>query len=65
VVLSDGVVDALGTGLTPEAVAAAVQDSQGGDVPGLLSALQAAADAALGLDSRRDDHTFVVLRRLR
>jgi sigma-B regulation protein RsbU (phosphoserine phosphatase) len=64
VILSDGVVDALGTGLTPEAVVSAVRHARGGDVPGLLAALQSAADAALGPDSRRDDHTFVVLRRL-
>jgi serine phosphatase RsbU (regulator of sigma subunit) len=64
VVLSDGVVDALGTGLTPETVAAVVHDGRGASVQGLLSALQTAADAALGPDNRDDDHTFVVVRRL-
>jgi sigma-B regulation protein RsbU (phosphoserine phosphatase) len=63
VVLSDGVVDAMGSGLTPESVVDAVHGSAGGGVPGILAALQKAADDALGRERSDDDHTFVVLRR--
>ena len=62
VVLSDGVDDAVGRGLTPEAVVSAVRAADGGSVAPLLSALQTAADDALGREKGDDDHTFVALR---
>lgn len=62
-VLSDGVVDAVSHGLTPEAIVETVQAEGGDSVAQLLSALQSAADEALGDEKGNDDHTFVVLRR--
>ncbi len=56
-------VDAVSHGLTPEAIVETVQAEGGGSVAQLLSALQSAADAALGDEKGNDDHTFVVLRR--
>jgi sigma-B regulation protein RsbU (phosphoserine phosphatase) len=63
VLLSDGVVEAAGTGLTPEAVAAEVRRAGDGGAPEILEALQAAAEAIFG-GQWEDDHTFVVLKRL-
>jgi serine phosphatase RsbU (regulator of sigma subunit) len=62
--LSDGVVEVPGAGLAGEAVAAEVRRAGGRGVPEILSALQSAADEALGRQQNDDDHTFVVLRRL-
>ena len=44
--------------------AGAVRKASADSVQGLLAALHAAADTALGQQSSDDDHTFVVLRRL-
>jgi sigma-B regulation protein RsbU (phosphoserine phosphatase) len=63
VLVSDGVVEALGPALTPEAIEIEVRRTDDGSVPELLAALQSAADAALGHESGDDDHTFVVLKR--
>lgn len=63
VVVSDGVVAALGPALTPEAIETEVRRTDDGSVPELLAALQSAADTALGRESGDDDHTFVVLKR--
>jgi len=62
VIVSDGVLEAMGPALTPEAVSTEVGRTQDGSVPELLAALQSAADAALGQERGEDDHTFVVLR---
>ena len=62
VVVSDGVLEAMGPALTPEAITTEVRRTEDGRVTELLAALQSAADAALG-QRGDDDHTFVVLRR--
>jgi sigma-B regulation protein RsbU (phosphoserine phosphatase) len=65
VLLSDGVVEAAreaGGDLGPARLAAIVRVGDG-SASGLLSALQAAAEASLGGARRADDHTFVVLHR--
>jgi serine phosphatase RsbU (regulator of sigma subunit) len=62
VVVSDGVLEAMGPALTPEAISTEVGRTQDGSVPELLAALQLAADTALGHERGDDDHTFVVLR---
>jgi hypothetical protein len=62
ILLSDGVVEAAGAGLTPEVVAAEVGRTGHGGTTATLEALQAAADKALG-GPQSDDYTFVVLKR--
>jgi phosphoserine phosphatase RsbU/P len=64
VLLSDGVMEAAGPGLSPEAVAAAVRRQDAAGAGAILSALQVEADTVLG-PAGDDDRTFVVLRRLR
>jgi serine phosphatase RsbU (regulator of sigma subunit) len=63
ILLSDGVVETAGAGLTPEVVAAEVGRTGDGGATETLEALQATADKALG-GPQSDDHTFVVLKRL-
>jgi serine phosphatase RsbU (regulator of sigma subunit) len=63
VIASDGVMEAMGSTLTPEAIEAAVRRSEDGSLPELLAALQTAADSALGPERGSDDHTFVILKR--
>jgi serine phosphatase RsbU (regulator of sigma subunit) len=63
VVVSDGVLAAMGPVLTPEAISTEVRRARDGSIPELLAALQSAADTALGRERGNDDHTFVVLKR--
>jgi sigma-B regulation protein RsbU (phosphoserine phosphatase) len=63
VLVSDGVVGALGPALTPEAIETETRRADDDTVPELLAGLQSAADTALGQERGDDDHTFVVLKR--
>jgi sigma-B regulation protein RsbU (phosphoserine phosphatase) len=62
VLLSDGVMEAVGPGLAPEAVAAVVRREDRAGAGAIVSALQLEAEAVLG-PGGDDDRTFVVLRR--
>jgi serine phosphatase RsbU (regulator of sigma subunit) len=63
ILLSDGVVEVAGAGLTPEIVAAEVARTGDRGATPILEALQGAANKALG-GPQSDDHTFVALKRL-
>jgi serine phosphatase RsbU (regulator of sigma subunit) len=66
VLLSDGVMEAAraaASDLGPDRLVAVVRSRLGASASELLSALQVAAEEALGGGRRADDHTFVVLRR--
>jgi sigma-B regulation protein RsbU (phosphoserine phosphatase) len=63
VVLSDGVAESMGAGLAAEVIASEVRRTGDGTAHELLAALHNAAGSAL--EAGADDHTFVVLRRLR
>jgi serine phosphatase RsbU (regulator of sigma subunit) len=63
VLLSDGVAEAIGPGLAPEVIASEVRRTAEGSSHEILAALHSAAGSVL--ERGQDDHTFVILRRLR
>ena len=64
VILSDGVMDTAGAGLSHESVARVVRERRDSSARNILAALLDEADRVVGRERTDDDYTFLVLKRL-